>query len=63
MQEPSLARINRRDLNSRVVQDDKYPIAGGGNSNIYRGKFLSTDGRKTLVSLQHLSFSPKLDRF
>ncbi|KAJ7927785.1 kinase-like domain-containing protein, partial [Mycena leptocephala] len=38
-----------RDLGGRVKQDDKYPFAGGGNSNIYRGKLTRSDGSRIRV--------------
>jgi hypothetical protein len=38
-----------RDLNGRIKQDDQYPFAAGGNSNIYRGKLTRSDGRKIRV--------------
>ncbi|KAF8130880.1 kinase-like domain-containing protein [Mycena galopus ATCC 62051] len=34
-----------RDLHGLIKQDDAYPFAGGGNSNIYRGK-MNIDGRR-----------------
>ncbi|KAJ7935193.1 hypothetical protein B0H13DRAFT_2304868 [Mycena leptocephala] len=45
-EDPSLR--TGEDLKGRVTQDDQYPFASGGNSNIYRGK-LTRDGRKIRV--------------
>jgi hypothetical protein len=36
-------------LDGRIVQEDQYPIAGGGNANIYRGTLSRSDGRKIPV--------------
>ncbi|KAJ7157590.1 kinase-like domain-containing protein, partial [Mycena crocata] len=45
----SLHDGHSRDLKGRVTQDDKYPFAGGGNSNIYRGKLTRSNGHKIRV--------------
>ncbi|KAJ7157583.1 kinase-like domain-containing protein [Mycena crocata] len=42
----SLPELRGRSLKGRVTQDDQYPFAGGGNSNIYRGKLIRSNGRK-----------------
>ncbi|KAJ6580532.1 kinase-like domain-containing protein [Mycena vulgaris] len=41
-----------RNLKDRVKQDDPYPFASGGNSNIYRGKLTRSDGRKIRVAIK-----------
>ncbi|KAJ7111876.1 kinase-like domain-containing protein [Mycena epipterygia] len=46
-----------RDLKGRVTQDDQYPFAGGGNSNIYRGKLTRSDGRKIRVAIKMIRMS------
>ncbi|KAJ7131886.1 kinase-like domain-containing protein [Mycena crocata] len=45
------------DLRGRVSQDDQYPFAGGGNSNIYRGKLARGDGRKIRVAIKMIRMS------
>jgi hypothetical protein len=45
--------FHSRDLSGRVKQDDKYPFAGGGNSNIYRGKLTRSNGSKIRVRYQY----------
>jgi hypothetical protein len=52
-QETSPVGFHGRDLNGRIKQDDQYPFAAGGNSNIYRGKLTRSDGRKIRVRLRH----------
>jgi hypothetical protein len=53
----SLPDVRGRDLKGRVIQNDLYPFAGGGNSNIYRGKLTRSDGRKIRVSFWPSSMS------
>ncbi|KAF7343895.1 Glycoside hydrolase family 76 protein [Mycena venus] len=53
----SLSDIHGRDLTGRVTQDDQYPFAGGGNSNIYRGKLARTNGRKIRVAIKMIRMS------
>ncbi|KAJ6600954.1 kinase-like domain-containing protein [Mycena vulgaris] len=53
----ALPDIQSRDLNGRVTQDDQYPFAGGGNSNIYRGKLRRSDGRKIRVAIKMIRLS------
>ncbi|KAJ7195651.1 kinase-like domain-containing protein [Mycena pura] len=45
------------DLRGRITQDDQYPFAGGGNANIYRGKFTRPDGRKIRVAIKMIRMS------
>jgi hypothetical protein len=52
-QETSRVGFHGRDLNGRIKQDDQYPFAAGGNSNIYRGKLTRSDGRKIRVRFRH----------
>ncbi|KAF7343893.1 Glycoside hydrolase family 76 protein [Mycena venus] len=51
-EDTSVPAILGRDLAGRVTQDDQYPFAGGGNSNLYRGKLTCTDGRKIRVAIK-----------
>ncbi|KAJ7914607.1 kinase-like domain-containing protein [Mycena leptocephala] len=53
----SLPDIHGRGLEGRVTQDDQYPFAGGGNSNIYRGKLTRSDGRKIRVAIKMIRAS------
>ncbi|KAJ7869721.1 kinase-like domain-containing protein [Mycena olivaceomarginata] len=46
-----------RDLNGCIKQDDQYPFAAGGNSNIYRGKLTRSDGRKIRVAIKMIRMS------
>ncbi|KAF8216901.1 kinase-like domain-containing protein [Mycena galopus ATCC 62051] len=46
-----------RDLKGRVKQDDPYPFAGGGNSNVYRGKLSRSDGTKIRVAIKMIRMS------
>ncbi|KAJ6620014.1 kinase-like domain-containing protein [Mycena sp. CBHHK59/15] len=55
--DPSFPETHSRDLKRRVVQDDQYPFAGGGNSNIYRGKLTRSDGRKIRVAIKMIRIS------
>ncbi|KAJ7463502.1 kinase-like domain-containing protein, partial [Mycena galericulata] len=55
--ETSLVGFHSRDLSGRVEQDDKYPFAGGGNSNIYRGKLTRSDGSKIRVAIKLIRMS------
>jgi len=48
---------NSRDLTGRVVRQDQYPFAGGGNSNIYRGKVLRANGHKIRVAIKMIRVS------
>ncbi|KAJ7929685.1 TKL/TKL-ccin protein kinase [Mycena leptocephala] len=56
-EDPSLSDAHGRDLKGRVTQDDQYPFAGGGNSNIYRGKLSRSDGRKIRVAIKMFRMS------
>ncbi|KAJ7882461.1 kinase-like domain-containing protein [Mycena leptocephala] len=56
-EDPSLSDAHGRDLKGRVTQDDQYPFAGGGNSNIYRGKLSQSDGRKIRVAIKMIRMS------
>ncbi|KAJ7679285.1 kinase-like domain-containing protein [Mycena polygramma] len=56
-EDSSLPDTHARDLNGRVSQDDIYPFAGGGNSNIYRGKLTRSDGRKIRVAIKMIRMS------
>ncbi|KAJ7253997.1 kinase-like domain-containing protein [Mycena rebaudengoi] len=49
--------FHSRDLSGRVKQDDKYPFAGGGNSNIYRGKLTRSNGSKIRVAIKMIRMS------
>ncbi|KAJ7067444.1 kinase-like domain-containing protein [Mycena amicta] len=53
----ALPEVHGRDLKGRVTQDDQYPFAGGGNSNIYRGKLVRSNGRKIRVAIKMLRMS------
>ncbi|KAJ7932966.1 kinase-like domain-containing protein [Mycena leptocephala] len=53
----SLPDVRGRDLKGRVIQNDLYPFAGGGNSNIYRGKLTRSDGRKIRVAIKMIRIS------
>ncbi|KAF7362524.1 TKL/TKL-ccin protein kinase [Mycena venus] len=53
----SLPSIQGRDLKGRITQDDPYPFTGGGNSNIYRGKLVRSDGRKIRVAIKMIRVS------
>ncbi|KAJ7500320.1 kinase-like domain-containing protein [Mycena galericulata] len=53
----SLTDIHGHGLEGRVTQDDQYPFAGGGNSNIYRGKLARSDGRKIRVAIKMIRVS------
>ncbi|KAJ7266344.1 kinase-like domain-containing protein [Mycena rebaudengoi] len=55
--ETSLMGFHSRDLSGRVKQDDKYPFAGGGNSNIYRGKLTRSNGSKIRVAIKMIRMS------
>ncbi|KAJ6462166.1 kinase-like domain-containing protein [Mycena sanguinolenta] len=55
--ETSLVGFHSRDLSGRVKQDDKYPFAGGGNSNIYRGKLTRSNGSKIRVAIKMIRMS------
>ncbi|KAF8192271.1 kinase-like domain-containing protein [Mycena galopus ATCC 62051] len=55
--DPALVHVHRLDLKGRVTQDDQYPFAGGGNSNIYRGKLTRADGRKIRVAIKMIRIS------
>ncbi|KAJ6607941.1 kinase-like domain-containing protein [Mycena sp. CBHHK59/15] len=57
VENPSLPDLHGRDLRGRVVQDDQYPFAGGGNSNIYRGKLTRSNGRKIRVAIKMIRLS------
>ncbi|KAJ7759445.1 kinase-like domain-containing protein [Mycena maculata] len=48
----ALPEVHGRDLTGRVTQDDQYPFAGGGNSNVYRGKLTRSNGRKIRVAIK-----------
>ncbi|KAJ7718241.1 kinase-like domain-containing protein [Mycena metata] len=55
---PSLPEVHgTRDLKGRVTQDDIYPFASGGNSNICRGKLRRSDGRKIRVAIKRMRAS------
>ncbi|KAJ7751155.1 kinase-like domain-containing protein [Mycena metata] len=41
-------------LDGRIVKEDQYPIAGGGNANIFRGTLSRSDGRKIPVAIKVL---------
>ncbi|KAJ7737339.1 TKL/TKL-ccin protein kinase [Mycena metata] len=41
-------------LDGRVIQEVGFPIAGGGNANIYRGTLKRSDGRRTPVAIKLL---------
>ncbi|KAJ7312554.1 kinase-like domain-containing protein [Mycena albidolilacea] len=56
-EETALVGFHGRDLSGRIKQDDQYPFAGGGNSNIYRGKLTRSDGRKIRVAIKMLRMS------
>jgi hypothetical protein len=49
LQETSTPQL--RGLHGLIKQDDAYPFASGGNSNIYRGK-MNIDGRGIRVRFQ-----------
>ncbi|KAJ7765638.1 kinase-like domain-containing protein [Mycena metata] len=51
---PCLADINSEDFQGRLSRTDEYPCAGGGNSNIYRGYFVHTNGLKILVAIKFM---------
>ncbi|KAK7014324.1 glycoside hydrolase family 76 protein [Favolaschia claudopus] len=53
----TLPEIPGRDLKGRITQDDQYPFAGGGNSNVYRGKLTRSDGRKIRVAIKMFRIS------
>ncbi|KAJ7666117.1 kinase-like domain-containing protein [Mycena polygramma] len=53
----ALPEIDGRDLKCRITQDDQYPFAGGGNSNIYRGNLLRSNGRKIRVAIKMIRMS------
>ncbi|KAJ6514763.1 kinase-like domain-containing protein [Mycena vulgaris] len=53
----ALPELHGRDLKGRVTQDDQYPFAGGGNSNIYRGKLTRSNGRKIRVAIKMIRMS------
>ncbi|KAJ7307743.1 hypothetical protein DFH08DRAFT_975357 [Mycena albidolilacea] len=55
--ETSPVGFHGRDLNGRIKQDDQYPFAAGGNSNIYRGKLTRSDGRKIRVAIKMIRMS------
>jgi magnesium-transporting ATPase (P-type) len=40
---------NGQNLTGHVIQDGYYHFAGGGYSNVYRGTFIRSDGRKIPV--------------
>ncbi|KAF7368574.1 putative TKL/TKL-ccin protein kinase [Mycena venus] len=56
-EDPSLPDIVGRDLTGRITQDDQYPFAGGGNSNVYRGKLSRSDGRRIRVAIKMIRVS------
>jgi hypothetical protein len=49
LQNPSLPDVNGQILKGRVTKDSHFPFARGGNSNIFRGRFTRSDGRKIRV--------------
>ncbi|KAJ7500331.1 kinase-like domain-containing protein [Mycena galericulata] len=53
----ALPEVHGRDLKGRITQDDQYPFAGGGNSNIYRGKLTRSNGRKIRVAIKMIRMS------
>ncbi|KAJ7876714.1 kinase-like domain-containing protein [Mycena olivaceomarginata] len=55
--ETSLVGFHSQDLSGRVKQDDKYPFAGGGNSNIYRGRLTRSNGSKIRVAIKMIRMS------
>ncbi|KAJ7863309.1 kinase-like domain-containing protein [Mycena olivaceomarginata] len=55
--EPGWPKLHGRDLKERLKQDDQYPFASGGNSNIYRGKLTCSDGRKIRVAIKMMRIS------
>ncbi|KAF8216912.1 hypothetical protein K438DRAFT_1798017 [Mycena galopus ATCC 62051] len=57
LQEISHPGFPGRDLKGRVKQDDPYPFAGGGNSNVYRGKLSRSDGTKIRVAIKMIRMS------
>ncbi|KAF7353597.1 Calcium-transporting ATPase [Mycena venus] len=55
-EDPSLPDVNGQNLKGRVIQEGHFPFARGGNSNIYRGKFTRSDGRKIRVAIKMILF-------
>jgi len=55
--DPVLPEISFGDLTGRVIQDDQYPFAAGGNSNLYRGKVVRSNGRKIRVAIKMIRVS------
>jgi hypothetical protein len=53
IQHPCLAEFNSQNIKGRLFKTDEYPIATGGNSNIYRGQ-LHKNGFKVLVRVSYL---------
>ncbi|KAJ6450206.1 kinase-like domain-containing protein [Mycena sanguinolenta] len=49
--------FHHRDLEGRIKRDNQYLFAGGGNSNIYRGKLTRSDGRKIRVAIKVIRMS------
>ncbi|KAJ7585972.1 kinase-like domain-containing protein [Mycena floridula] len=49
--------INVVDLSRRVRRDGDFPFAGGGNSNVYRGKMLKSNGKKIRVAIKMIRLS------
>ncbi|KAJ7447125.1 kinase-like domain-containing protein [Mycena galericulata] len=49
-------------IKGRVTQDDQYPFANGGNSNIYRGTLTRPDGREIRVAMKMLRMPDDSDQ-
>nr|GAT49249.1 glycoside hydrolase family 76 protein [Mycena chlorophos] len=41
-------------LDGRIIQENGFPLAGGGNANIYRGSLKRSDGRRLPVAIKLL---------
>ncbi|KAF7368658.1 TKL/TKL-ccin protein kinase [Mycena venus] len=54
---PWLSDINSQILNGRIVKTDEYPVASGGNSNIYRGQLSHNNGFRIQVAIKLIRVS------
>ncbi|KAJ7349178.1 kinase-like domain-containing protein [Mycena albidolilacea] len=59
---PSLPDVNGQILKGRVTKDSHFPFARGGNSNIFRGRFTRSDGRKIRVAIKMILFDEGSDQ-
>ncbi|KAF7345558.1 TKL/TKL-ccin protein kinase [Mycena venus] len=53
---PSFPEPYCRDLAGRITLEDRFPFASGGNSNIYRGQLLLSDGHLIRVAIKMIRF-------